>query len=63
MTPLVELGQDIRELTPGLIALRRALHRHPELAFEEVWTAETLAGRMRAIGLAGRSGPAGTRGS
>jgi len=49
---LVDLSRDIDELTPGLIALRRELHQHPELAFEEMRTAATLAGRMRALGLA-----------
>ena len=43
MTTLVDLSQDIHALTPGLVALRRELHQHPELAFEEVWTAATLA--------------------
>lgn len=47
-----DLAGDIGEMTTGLIALRRALHQHPELAFEEVWTAGTLAARMRALGLA-----------
>jgi amidohydrolase len=60
MTPLVDLSQDIHELTPGLIALRRALHQHPEPAFEEAWTAATLAGRMRALGLAVQEGIGGT---
>jgi amidohydrolase len=60
MAALVDLRQDIEALTPGLIALRRALHQHPELAFEEVWTAATLAGRMRALGLAVEEGIGGT---
>jgi hypothetical protein len=34
---LVDLSQDINELTAGLIGLRRELHRHPGLAFEETW--------------------------
>jgi amidohydrolase len=49
---VVDLSRDISELKPGVIALRRALHQHPELAFEEVWTAGTLAARMRTLGLA-----------
>ena len=57
---LVDLSQDINELTAGMIALRRELHRHPELAFEETWTAATLAGRMRALGLAVQEGIGGT---
>jgi metal-dependent amidase/aminoacylase/carboxypeptidase family protein len=60
MTASVDLGQDIRTLAPGLIALRRAIHEHPELAFEEVWTAATLAARLRALGLAVEEGIGGT---
>ncbi|HSE78536.1 MAG TPA: M20 family metallopeptidase [Alphaproteobacteria bacterium] len=60
MTPPVELGEDVKRLTPGVVALRRELHQHPELAFEEVWTAATLAARMRAVGLAVEEGIGGT---
>src|SRR5262245_41184001 len=49
-TPM-RLDHDVRELTPSLISLRRQLHRHPELAFGEGWTAAMLAARMRAVGL------------
>jgi len=59
MTTLVDLSQAVNELTPGIIALRRELHQHPELAFEEVWTAATLAGRMQALGLAVQEGIGG----
>jgi hypothetical protein len=52
LTALTDLSQDIAELTRALIGLRRELHRHPELAFAEVWTAATIAGRLRALGLA-----------
>jgi amidohydrolase len=60
MTTRVDLNQDVHELTPGMIALRRELHQHPELAFEEVWTAATLAGRMKALGLDVQEGLGGT---
>lgn len=60
MTTPVELSRDIERLTPGLIELRRTLHRHPELAFEEVWTTSTLAGRMRDLGLAVQEGIGGS---
>ena len=60
MTTSVDLSRDVDELAPGVIALRRELHRHPELAFEEVWTAATLAGRMRALGLVVDEGIGGT---
>src|SRR5262249_26126045 len=62
MTTLVDLSHDIKALKPGLVALRRELHQHPELAFEEVWTAATLAGRMRALGLVVQKGIGGTGG-
>ncbi len=60
MSSLVDFGPDIRAVTPSVIALRRELHQHPELAFEEVWTAATLAARMRRLGLAVREGLGGT---
>src|SRR5215510_1885853 len=60
MTTLIDLSQDVNGLTPGMIALRRELHQHPELAFEEVWTAATLAGRMKALSLAVQEGIGGT---
>lgn len=60
MTRGIDLGQNIDALKPGLIALRRDLHQHPELAFEEVWTAAALAGRMRGLRLAVQEGIGGT---
>jgi amidohydrolase len=39
-----------------LIETRRDLHRHPELAFEEVRTAEAIAGRLAGLGLPPRTG-------
>ena len=39
-----------------LVATRRDLHRHPELAFEERRTAGIAAGRLRLYGLAPREG-------
>jgi amidohydrolase len=56
----VDLRPDIEQLRPELVAFRRTLHQHPELAFEEVWTAATLAGRMRDLGLAVQEGIGGT---
>jgi amidohydrolase len=60
MTRLPDLSQEVDELTPGVIALRRELHQHPELAFEEVRTSSILAGRMRALDLAVQEGIGGT---
>ncbi|HWZ85414.1 MAG TPA: amidohydrolase [Thermoanaerobaculia bacterium] len=39
-----------------LVATRRDLHRHPELAFEERRTAGVVAGRLRELGLSPREG-------
>ncbi|MEM1314791.1 MAG: amidohydrolase, partial [Pseudomonadota bacterium] len=43
-----------------LIALRRDLHAHPELGFEERRTAALVAGRLRALGLEVTEGVGGT---
>src|SRR5512146_3182146 len=43
-------------LAPDLVALRRALHRHPELAFQEVRTAGIVAERLEALGYRIRRG-------
>jgi amidohydrolase len=42
---------DTSALLASLIALRRDLHRHPELRFEEIHTAALVAERLRAAGL------------
>lgn len=60
MTTLADLSQDVNELQPEVIALRRELHQYPELAFEEVRTAATLAARMRPLGLTVQEGIGGT---
>jgi len=45
-------GADVDEL----IAVRRDLHQHPELGFEEVRTSGIVAARLRALGLEVRTG-------
>lgn len=37
---------------PRMVELRRGLHRHPELAFEEVNTAETIVEELERLGIA-----------
>ena len=54
------LKSDIDELVPGIVALRRDLHEHPELAFEEVRTSGIVAQRLRALGLEVQTGIAKT---
>jgi hippurate hydrolase len=41
---------ELATIQPGLEALYRDLHQHPELAFHEVRTADTLATRLKALG-------------
>jgi len=45
-------GADVEEL----IAVRRDLHQHPELGFEEVRTSGIVAARLRALGLEAKTG-------
>ena len=44
------------ENEPGLIAIRRDLHAHPELAFEEIRTAGKVAAELARLGIAHRTG-------
>ena len=43
-------------LEPRLVALRRDIHAHPELAFEEVRTAAVVAAELARLGIAHRTG-------
>ena len=52
--------QELEKRKDDLIALRRDLHRHPELGFHEQRSAEVVAHRLRNAGLDVRSGIAGT---
>lgn len=50
----------IEALNDELIAVRRDLHRHPELGFEEVYTAQTVAGYLSEAGYEVTTGIGGT---
>ena len=50
----------VDRLEPDLVALRRDVHRHPDLGFAEHRTADVVAEAMRALGLVVRSGVGGT---
>ena len=50
MAPL-DLIADLKAYEPELIAIRRDIHRHPEVGFEETRTAALVAERLRAWGL------------
>ena len=48
------------ELHPELVRLRRHLHAHPELSFQEKNTGSFIASQLRSIGIKVRDGVAGT---
>ena len=54
------LKAEIDELVPDMVAMRRDLHEHPELAFEEVRTSGIVAQRLRTLGLEVQTGIAKT---
>ena len=57
---LDHLKTDIDELVPDMVALRRDLHKHPELAYEEVRTSGIVARRLSSLGLQVQTGVAQT---
>jgi amidohydrolase len=52
----LKLLDHARDLSDDLVALRRDLHRHPELSFQETRTAGICAARMEELGLDVRTG-------
>lgn len=60
MSEIDPLKSEIDELVPDMIAMRRDLHQHPELAFEEVRTSGIVAQRLRRLGLEVQAGIAKT---
>lgn len=52
--------RNARSFRADLVAMRRDLHRHPELAFQETRTAERAAETVRALGFDVRTGVGGT---
>ena len=57
---MTTLEQKIAAIREELIAVRRDLHRHPELGFEEYYTAEKVANYLRDCGYAVTAGIGGT---
>jgi hippurate hydrolase len=53
-------SDDVRALQADMVALRRELHQHPELAYAETRTAGRVAEILRAAGLDVRTGVGGT---
>jgi hippurate hydrolase len=53
-------NDEIADLLPALVALRRDLHAHPELAFKEHRTAGIVAAALRELGMEVHEGIGGT---
>jgi amidohydrolase len=47
----MNIKQSIREFAPAMVAMRRDLHQHPEIAFEEHRTSGILADHLEQLGL------------
>jgi amidohydrolase len=61
MASAIAIKNDVDEILPGVIADRRHLHEHPELAFEEYETAKFVAERLASLGVEDiRTGIGGT---
>ncbi|HEX4260047.1 MAG TPA: M20 family metallopeptidase [Acetobacteraceae bacterium] len=58
--PQTAIRETVARIEPDLIAIRRDLHAHPELAFEEVRTAGVVARELARLGIAHRTGVART---
>ena len=52
----INFHQEALALTDELVARRRDFHRHPELAFREIRTANIVAEELNALGLEVRTG-------
>ncbi|APW39968.1 peptidase M20 [Rhodoferax koreense] len=57
---LADIAAPVADLLPELVALRRDLHAHPELAFAERRTAGIVAQSLRLLGLEVHEGLGGT---
>lgn len=54
--PQASIAAAAARLEPGLVALRRELHAHPELGFEEVRTSGIVAAELARMGISHRTG-------
>ena len=56
----MEIIQSIQDDLTDLISWRHALHQRPEIAFEEIWTSEFIAGKLKDMGIKYQRGLATT---
>jgi amidohydrolase len=57
---MARISDDVRALVADMVALRRDLHQHPELAYAETRTAGRVASILQASGMDVRTGVGGT---
>ncbi len=53
---MANISDAVRGLAPAMVDIRRDLHRHPELGFQEVRTAGMVARRLEELGYTVRTG-------
>ena len=58
--PARRIREQAEAMAPALVVMRRDIHAHPELAFEEVRTAGIVAAELTRLGIAHRTGVGGT---
>jgi amidohydrolase len=58
--PATAIREATLKLEPGLIEIRRDIHAHPEIGFEEVRTAGVVSRELERLGIAHVTGIAGT---
>ena len=56
----LDLRPTFEKAIPSMVALRRDIHSHPELSFEEDRTAGIVADGLRELGLEVKTGVGGT---
>jgi carboxypeptidase Ss1 len=56
----VDFLAEAKHIEPEIIRTRRALHKHPELAYHEVKTSELVANRLVSLGVEVKRGVGGT---
>jgi len=56
----VDFLGEAKRIEPEIIKTRRALHRHPELAYHEVETSKLVGDRLESLGIEVRPGVGGT---
>src|SRR5690349_6828002 len=60
MSLLSFIQEQSKSIVGDVVSMRRHLHAHPELSYQEYETAKFVAGKLRSFGLQPQDGVAGT---